>query len=100
MQIFHSILVVATLFLLTSCGFKPIYKTTNSKSYEFLQAIELTQPSTIEGAEFYNQLKNIIPPSLVAKYILETKLSFSQDFSIIEKIDIEKWTYNLHGYKT
>jgi hypothetical protein len=85
MQIFHSILVVATLFLLISCGFKPIYKTTNNKTYEFLQEIELTQPSTIEGAEFYNQLKNIIPPSLPAKYILETKLSFSQDFSIIEK---------------
>ena len=85
MQIFHSILVVATLFLLISCGFKPIYKTTNNKTYEFLQEIELTQPSTIEGAEFYNQLKNIIPPSLRAKYILETKLNFSQDFSIIEK---------------
>ena len=85
MQIFHSILVVATLFLLISCGFKPIYKTTNNKTYEFLQEIELTQPSTIEGAEFYNQLKNIIPPSLPAKYILETKLNFSQDFSIIEK---------------
>jgi len=85
MQIFYSILVFATLFLLISCGFKPIYKITNNKTCELLQEIELAQPSTIEEAEFYNQLKNIIPPSLAAKYILETKLDFSQDFSIIEK---------------
>jgi len=79
------ILIIATLFLLSSCGFKPIYKTTNNKTYELLQKIELARPSTIEGAEFYNQLKNMIPPSLPAEYILETKLNFSQDFSIIEK---------------
>ena len=86
MQIFHSILVVATLFLLISCGFKPIYKTTNNKTYELLQEIELAQPSTIEGAEFYNQLKNIIPPTaLHANYILESKLQFTQDFSIIQR---------------
>lgn len=85
MQSFHSILIVAILFLLGSCGFKPIYKTTNTKTYELLQKIELAPPSTIEAAEFYNQLKNIIPPALNAAYTLESKLQFSQDFSIIQK---------------
>ncbi len=85
MQNFHSIMTVATLFLLSACGFKPIYKTLDNKTYELLQKIEIAPPGTIEGAEFYNQLKNIIPPSLPANYILETKLQFSQDFSIIQK---------------
>ena len=79
------ILIVATLFVLSACGFKPVYKTTDSKTYELLQKIELAPPYTIEGAEFYNQLKNIIPPSLHADYILESKLQFAQDFSIIQK---------------
>ena len=78
------ILIMATLLVISACGFKPVYKTTDNKTYELLQKIELAPPCTIEGAEFYNQLKNIIPPtSLHANYILESKLQFTQDFSII-----------------
>ncbi len=79
------ILMMATLFVLSACGFKPVYKTTDNKTYELLQKIELAPPCTIEGAEFYNQLKNIIPPPLHTEYILESKLQFSQDFSIIQR---------------
>jgi hypothetical protein len=84
-QNFRSILIVIVLFFLGSCGFRSVYKTTDNKTYEFLQKIELTPTQTVEGAEFYNQLKNILPPSLAAIYILETKLAFSQDFSVIQK---------------
>jgi len=80
------ILIMATLLVISACGFKPVYKTTDNKTYELLQKIELAPPCTLEGAEFYNQLKNIIPPtSLHANYILESKLQFTQDFSIIQR---------------
>lgn len=81
---FRSILFCLIFFSLSSCGFRPVYKVSNNKTYDFLKKIELAPINTIEGAEFYNQLKNIIPPASKAQYILETTLLYSNGFSIIE----------------
>lgn len=78
--LFISIIV----FFLSSCGFKPVYKVDNSNNNYQLHNIDIEAINTIEGAEFYNQLKNILPHGPNAKYQLITNLSFSENYSIIQ----------------
>lgn len=73
------------LFSLTSCGFRPIYKTDLNPTYELMQSIEIIPLSSPEGADYYNHLKNIFPTKKNSKYTLSTTLSYNKDFSIIQK---------------
>jgi hypothetical protein len=82
---FKTIILFVILFSITSCGFRPIYKTNLNPTYDYLQSIEITPISSPEGADYYNQLKNILPTKLHAKYRLDTSIAYSQDFSIIQK---------------
>ncbi|RTK93641.1 MAG: hypothetical protein EKK61_00855 [Rickettsiales bacterium] len=76
------------VLFVSSCGFKPIYKADNS-NYHQLQNIEIESINSIEGAEFYNQLKNILPHQHDAQYQLVTTLSFSENYNIIQnKADV------------
>lgn len=79
------LLNIVALLLLSSCGFRPVYKKETGGSYEILQKIELSPINSVEGAEFYNQLRNIFPHSLTSDYRLESHLSFSQAFTILQK---------------
>lgn len=84
----HYLKVVALLiciFFLTSCGFKPIYKTQSNPINNFLQNIEIIPISSPEGADYYNHLKNILPSEQTSKYHLETILSYGKDYSIIQR---------------
>jgi hypothetical protein len=82
--------------MLSSCGFTPVYKTENN-SYRFLQKIEILPINSLEGSEFFNQLKNIFPPSGSYDYTLATSLSFSKNFSVIQiNSDILREAVTLH----
>ena len=70
---------------LTSCGFKPIYKKELNPAGDFLQSIEVAPINSPDGADYYNHLKNILPVTQNAKYLLKTKLSYAKDYSIIQK---------------
>ena len=82
---FRIISLFIILFSITSCGFKPIYKTNLNPTYDYLQAIEITPISSPEGADYYNHLKNIIPTNLHAKYRLNTSIAYTKNFSIIQR---------------
>jgi len=79
------IILLIYIFSLTSCGFKPIYKKESNPSNKFLQSIEIVPIASPDGADYYNHLKNILPATQNAKYILQTKLSYGKDYSIIQK---------------
>lgn len=84
---YRSIFLVFTLLAtLTSCGFHPVLSSGGDAcTRELLGQIELSSMQSIEGADFYNRLKNILPYGREKKYLLKTTLSFSKDFSIIQK---------------
>ena len=73
------------LVSLTSCGFKPVYKSENNDTHKLLAAIEIVPVSTIEGADYYNHLKNILPHSDKAKYLLDSNLKYTKSYSLIQK---------------
>ena len=75
-------LVFALLFQV-SCGFKPVYKINNDGEY-LLSSVEITPIATIEGASFYNYIKSIFPPEKNTRYILNTTLSFTRAYNIIQ----------------
>lgn len=82
---FKLVLIIISIFSLTSCGFKPIYKKQSNLTYDFLQAIEIIPIASPDGADYYNHLKNILPPGQNTKYYLETTLSYLKDYSIIQR---------------
>lgn len=71
------------LMNLGSCGFKPIYQK-DSNYYQHIQAIDIQPLDTIEGAEFFNHLKNILPSTHNSKYQLITSIAFTENYSIIQ----------------
>lgn len=79
------VILLIYIFSLTSCGFKPIYKTQSNPTNNFLQSIEITPIASPDGADYYNHLKNILPTEQKPKYKLETTLSYIKDYSIIQK---------------
>ena len=85
LQYIQNILVICFLFSLASCGFSPVYKENDNHTKQFLENIEITPLDSIEGADFYNHLKNILPHGNQAKYILTTNYAFTKNISIIQK---------------
>ena len=79
------VVLLVYIFSLTSCGFKPIYKKQSNPTNNFLQRIEIIPISSPDGADYYNHLNNILPPSSNPKYNLETTLSYEKDYSIIQR---------------
>lgn len=77
--------LLVCIFSLTSCGFKPIYKTQSNPMNIFLQSIEIIPISSPDGADYYNHLKNILPPAQTPKHHLETTLLYGKDYSIIQR---------------
>lgn len=79
------LILLIYMLSLTSCGFKPIYKKELNPAGDFLQSIEVAPINSPDGADYYNHLKNILPVTQNAKYLLKTKLSYAKDYSIIQK---------------
>jgi hypothetical protein len=84
LQYIQRVLVGLLLLSISSCGFSPVYKESGNVS-QFLEEIEIGDMDSIEGADFYNRLKNIMPHGNKAKYILTANCSFKKDISIIQK---------------
>ena len=77
--------LIFILLFITSCGFKPVYRLEDNSTRQMMSGIEIESISSIEGAEYYNHLKKILPPHGKIKYIISTSLNFSKDFSLIQK---------------
>ena len=80
----HPLLLVFLLFFLTSCGFRPVYRSEDT-TRKFLEHIEISPITSVNGADFYNHLKNILPYGNEIKYILTNNITFIKDISIIQE---------------
>lgn len=90
-------LVIFILFNLSSCNFKPAYSSIDNAVYECLQFIEIEPIESVEGADFYNHLKNILPRTKIPKYLVTPKFSYSKGFNILkDNADISRETNNIH----
>jgi hypothetical protein len=68
---------------LCSCGFQSPYQ---SATYDNdLSAIEVESINTIEGAEFYQNLVEILPASQKIKYILKVQFQYVSSPLVIQK---------------
>ena len=93
MKIFKNTFYIIVFLLpitLSSCGFQPVYsndKKENEKNVLiYLRQIEVEPINTIEGAEFYDHINNILPANNKdPKFLLKTSLSYSTEHSIISK---------------
>lgn len=80
----HPLLLVFLLFFLTSCGFRPVYRAEDT-TRKFLEHIEISPIASVNGADFYNHLENILPYENEIKYILTSNIAFLKDISIIQE---------------
>ena len=78
-----NLLLVFIVLLQASCGFSPAYKVDKNGEY-LLSAIEVNPVQTIEGVDFYNHIKSIFPSEKNTRYILNTTLSFSRSYNILQ----------------
>jgi hypothetical protein len=82
-KIKQNLLLIFTLILQASCGFNPAYKTDRNQE-NCLSAIEISPIETIEGIDFYNHIKNLLPSEGNTRYVLNTTLSFSRSYNILQ----------------
>ena len=83
-------------FMQVSCGFRPAYKA-DAYNENFLTFVEITPIRTIEGTNFYNHLKSIFPSAKKSLYVLNTTLSFSSSYNVIQSnSDILRETQNIN----
>ncbi|MDP4708951.1 MAG: hypothetical protein NWS20_02985 [Rickettsiaceae bacterium] len=85
MQYIRLLLIVLLLPSLNSCGFNSMYKADNNPTFSALENIDITMINSVEGADFYNHLQNIMPHGPAAKYTLTTNCSFMKSISVIQK---------------
>lgn len=83
----HLKLLLLTFILLftSSCGFTPIYKKNNNTKSDLIENIEIVPINSIEGADFYNHLSNLLPHGDNPKYVLSVSQVYSNEISIIQK---------------
>lgn len=86
--------ILVCLCMVASCSLKPVYYSKyNVPELNQLNAIEVEQINSIEGAEFLYHLSNILPKdtSLRAKYLLKISLSTTKLPSVIQKNSDVLW---------
>jgi LPS-assembly lipoprotein len=98
MWLTKSIIWIFLTFLISGCGFKPLYgKEVNSKSLRYLSQIEISPIQSIEGVEFYNRMSSILPSNTGSKFLLTVSLTYSSEHGIIQKnSDIIRENLKLH----
>jgi len=77
--IFNIFSLIIFSLLISSCGFKALYKQENVSSS--LDAIEISQIPSMEGAELYRYLSDLLPLKVDPLYVL--KISFTSTGSPI-----------------
>lgn len=77
------LLFICLIGILQSCGFTPAYQ--KGDRITALSSVQVAPQSTVYGAEYYSCLKNIISSNPPYNYTLESKLTFSKDYDIIQK---------------
>jgi len=70
---------------LNSCGFKSPYKNQDLIQNKNLNSIEIEPINSIEGAEFYHHLSNLLPKSYNTRYILKVQFSTRDSPLVIQK---------------
>ncbi len=90
-----SLLATITLpCLLFGCGFKPVYSTKSLASNQ-LKLIEVEPIESIDGAEFYFYLSQIMPNSHSTKYLLKVQFTATNTPLALQKnSDILRQTIN------
>lgn len=79
------LLLIFLLLTISACSFQPIYSS-NNHTYKELSDIEIESvSSSVEGADYYNHLANLLPPGKSSKYLLSTSISFVQSFSVLQQ---------------
>ena len=79
---FLSILIIHATFL-SSCGFNAVYKTDYMMGE--LDAIEVSPISSIEGAELYRYLSDLLPLKRTPLYILKISFTYTESPIAIQK---------------
>lgn len=82
-QAIKLLFLICLIGILQSCGFKPAYQ--RGEKMTALSSVQVAPQSTAYGAEYYSHLKNIISSQPPHNYTLESKLTFSKDYDIIQK---------------
>jgi len=85
MKYIHSLFIIFLLLSINSCGFSSIYKEHNNPTRSALENVDITMINSVEGADFYHHLQNIMPHGPAAKYTLTTNCSFIKSISVIQK---------------
>ncbi|MES2214633.1 MAG: hypothetical protein V4485_01240 [Pseudomonadota bacterium] len=78
----HLLWMVLTTLILSSCGFHPVYE---KNSNERIPSIEIAPINSVEGAEFYHRLSDIIDNNENARYQLQVKLVYTSSPLVISK---------------
>ncbi len=80
---FKNLIIIMLPLMLNACNnLEAVYKN-KSDSHQFLSDINLAPIDSIEGADFYNHLKNILPPQKSSKYRLTCSIVQAGGFSIL-----------------
>jgi hypothetical protein len=85
MKIQNIVTYIFILLFLSACGFKPVFSNDNLNTKTLLGSIEVEPINSIEGTEFYNHLKLLLPSVQKPTYILTATLSYNKEHSIIQK---------------
>jgi hypothetical protein len=99
-------LIFTILFpcFLVSCGFQPVYKTQNS---DILPSIKINPIDSLDGAELYHHLSNLIKTSDDGQYQLNVKLEYlssplaiTKDSNIVQQSATQLVSYDLIDQST
>ena len=77
--------LIYLLFLLSACGFKPIYGNKSTSDNNALELIEIEPIESIAGTKFYQHLSDILPRSHSAKYLLKVQFGYGSVPLAIQK---------------
>lgn len=79
------VMPTACLLLLTACKLHPVYSIRTNAVQNDLCAIDIESIQSINGAQMYDYLLNLIPKPCTKKYRLTVKLNYTNSSSVIQK---------------
>ena len=79
----NKLAILLISLILCSCGFKSPYQV--SVNDDSLSSIEIEPIESIEGAEFYQNLINLLPPSKKIQYLLKVQFHYVSSPLVIQK---------------
>lgn len=73
---------ILCIFALSACGFHPVYKTSNQDA---IPEIQINPINSVDGAELYGHLSDLLHNTQGARYVLDIKLTYSSSPLAITK---------------